>query len=124
MWLGVPLLVGVGILVEFAVWLGFELPLSKLATPTAVLLSIQIAFYVSMYPVRKRYKQRGDLRPGFTLMGLYCLFIGLAGMYYAAKLGLVRVNTFTDNYVAFSIYIVVVVGIGIGLLSFLKPKRT
>lgn len=121
---GVPLLVGIGIIAVVVLRRGFGLSLARLALPIAVVLGIQLLFYVSMYRTRQQYRRTGDLRTAALLTGAYGLSIGLAGMYYAAKLGILRVNTFTDNYVAFSIYIVVVVGIGIGLLSFSKPKRT
>jgi hypothetical protein len=63
-------------------------------------------------------------RAGFILMGLYGLLVGLTAMYYAGKLGLVSVTMFTDNYIGFTIYVIVVVCVGIGFLSLLKTTRT
>ena len=120
---GAPLHVGVVVLLGLVIRLICAVPLAKLANPIAFLAVLQMTFYMSMYPARKRYRDTGDLRVGFTLMGLYCLLLGLAGMYYAGKLGLAAVETFNDNYLGFSIYVIVVVCIGVGLLSLLKSKR-
>jgi hypothetical protein len=124
MWRGIPLLIGVGILAVFVLRMNFGLPLAKLSIPIAVLTGIQLAFYVGMFAVRKRYKQTRDLRAGFSLAGIYGLFIVLAGMYYAGQLGIAGVRTFEDNYVEFSVFMGVVICVGVGSLSFLKPKRT
>ncbi len=121
---GASLQLGGAILVGLVVRLSFKLPIAKLVIPIAVLATLQIACYIGMYPARKRYRRTGDLRAGFILMGLYGLLVGLASMYYAGKLGLVRVTTFTENYVGFTIYMIVVVCTGIGFLSLLKTTRT
>ena len=78
---GIPVIVGIGIVAAFALHFSFGLSLSKLAVPIAVLLGIQVIFYVSMYPARMRSKRTGDLRLGAVVAGMYALFIVLAGMY-------------------------------------------
>jgi hypothetical protein len=60
---------------------------------------------------------------GVILTGVYGLLIGLAGMYYAGQLGIVGVNTLNDNYLGFSVFMLVVIAISVGLFSLLKPKR-
>jgi hypothetical protein len=53
---------------------------------------------------------------------MYGLLVILAGMYYAGQLGLVPARTFDENYVGLSAFIAVVVCVGVGFLSILKPK--
>jgi hypothetical protein len=87
------------------------------------MIMIQASFFIGMYPVRQRYKRNPDLRGGIILTGTYGLLFGLAGMYYAEQLGLVGINTLSENYLGFSVYMLVVVAIVVGLFSFLKPTR-
>ena len=115
--------VGIGILGGFALHMGFGLPVVRVALPITVLVAIQAAFFIGMYPIRKRYKQSRDLRAGFILTGVYGPLIGLAGMYYAGRLGLVGASTLNENYLGFSLFVVVVIAVGVGLFSFLKPTR-
>jgi hypothetical protein len=103
--------------------MGFGLPVVRVALPITVLVAIQAAFFIGMYPIRKRYKQSRDLRAGFILTGVYGPLIGLAGMYYAGRLGLVGASTLNENYLGFSLFVVVVIAVGVGLFSFLKPTR-
>jgi hypothetical protein len=124
LWPGVPLLIGVGVLGAVVLHLSFSLPFARVAIPIAVLLSIQLAFYVVMFAARRQYGRTRDLRAGFVLTAIYGLFIVLAGMYYAGQLGIVGVKTFEDNYVGFSAFMAVVICVGVGFLSFLKPKLT
>jgi hypothetical protein len=119
---GVPLLIGIGIVAAIVLRVSFGLPLAKLAIPIAVLLGIQLVFYVSMYAVRKRYRHTRDLRTGAVASGLYGLFIVLAGMYYAGQLGIVGARTFEDNYIEFSVFMSVVTCIVFVVFSFVKPK--
>jgi hypothetical protein len=44
-------------------------------------------------------------------------------MYYAGELGIVGVRAFGDNYAWFSIYMGIVICVGVGFLSFLKPSE-
>jgi hypothetical protein len=120
---GMPLLIGIGILGGFALRMGFALPIARLAPPIAVLVTIQAGFFIGMYGIRKRYERSRDLRAGVILTGMYCLLIGLVGMYYAGQLGLVSVKTLDENYFGFSIYVLVVIGIGVAVLSIKKPKQ-
>jgi hypothetical protein len=120
---GVPLLVGIGIVAGLALRISFGLPFARSAIPIAVLVAIQGALFISMYWVRQRYKRNPDLRGGIMLFGSYGLLIGLAGMYYAGQLGLVGANTLNENYLEFSVFMLVVIAISVGMFSFLKPKR-
>ena len=120
---GLPLLVGIGVIVGFALRVSFGLPLARIATPLTVLVGIQVALFIAMYWVRQRYKRTLDLRGGIALFGTYSLLIGLAGMYYAGQLGLVGVNAFNKNYLGFSAYVLGVTAIAAGLFSLLKPTR-
>jgi hypothetical protein len=43
-------------------------------------------------------------------------------MYYAEQLRLVGANTLNENYLGFSVYVLVVTAISVGMFSFLKPK--
>ena len=120
---GVPLLVGIGIVAGLALRIAFGLPFARIAIPITVLVVIQGALFISMYWVRQRNKRKPDLRGGIFIFGSYGLLIGLAGMYYAGQLGLVGVNTLNDNYLGFSVFMLVVIAISVGLFSLLKPKR-
>jgi NO-binding membrane sensor protein with MHYT domain len=120
---GLPLLVGIGVVVGLALRISFGLPFARIATPITVLVAIQGALFISMYWVRQRYKRKPDLRGGIILFGSYGLLIGLAGMHYAGQLGIVGVNTLNENYLGFSVYVLVVTAVAVGLFSFLKPTR-
>jgi UDP-N-acetylmuramyl pentapeptide phosphotransferase/UDP-N-acetylglucosamine-1-phosphate transferase len=119
---GIPLIIGVGIVAAFVLRISFGLTTSKLAVPIAVLLGIQVVFYVGMYAVRKRYRRTRDLRIAAFAMGVYGLCIVLAGMYYAGQLGIASARTFEDNYVEFSVFMGVVTCIVVVIFSFVKPK--
>jgi hypothetical protein len=120
---GLPLLVGIGVAVGLALRIIFGLPFARIAIPITVLVAIQGALFISMYWVRQRYKRKPDLRGGIILFGSYGLLIGLAGMYYAEQLGLVGVNTLSENYLGVSVYVLVVTAVAVGLFSFLIPTR-
>lgn len=120
---GLPLLVGIGVVVGFALRVSFGLPFARIATPLTVLVGIQVALFIAMYWVRQRYKRTLDLRGGIALFGTYSLLIGLTGMYYAGQLGLVGVNTFNENYLGFSAYVLGVTAIAAALFSLLKTTR-
>jgi hypothetical protein len=119
---GVPLLIGVGIVGAFVLRLSFGLPLARLALPIAVLVGIQVLFFVGMYGARKRYRRTGDLRTAALVTGTYGLCIVLAGMYYVGQLGIASARTFEDNYVEFSVFMGVVTCIVVGIFSFVKPQ--
>ena len=119
---GIPLIIGVGIVAAFVLRISFGLPTSKLAVPIAVMLGIQVVFYVGMYAARQRYRRTRDLRIASFVMGAYGLCIVLAGMYYAGQLGIARARTFEDNYVEFSVFIGVVTCIVVVIFWSVKPK--
>jgi hypothetical protein len=64
MFQGVPLIIGIGIVAASVLHFSFGLPLSTFAGPIAVLLAVQVMFYVGMYAVRKRCRKTQDLRVG------------------------------------------------------------
>ena len=121
--IGVLLFAGIGLLAGFILRAGFGLPLIRVVVPIAVLTTIQMAFFIVMYWVRQRYKQTRDLRVGVVVAGIYCLLLGLVGMYYAAHLGLVSLKAVNEDYFGFPIFMVVVIVIGVGLLSYWKPTQ-
>ena len=120
---GLPLLVGIGVVVGLALRISFGLPFARIAIPITVLVAIQGALFISMYWVRQRYKRKPDLRSGIILFGAYGLLIGLVGMYYAGQLGLAGVNTLNENYLGFSVYVLAITAVAVGLFAFLKPTR-
>ena len=122
MYQGIPLIVGVGIVAAVVLRISFGLSTSKLAVPIAVLLGIQVVFYLCMYAVRKQCRRAQDLRVGAVVTGIYALFIVLAGMYYAGQLGIASARTFEDNYVGFSVFTGMVTCIVVVIFSFVKPK--
>jgi len=120
---GVPSFLGIGLVAAVVLRLGFGLPFASVRGSITALVTIQVAFFIVMYSVRQRYKQTRDLRVGFVVAGMYGLFIGLAGMYYAARLGLVSPKVVDENYLGFSVFMVVVIIVGIVLFSFWKPTQ-
>ena len=86
---GVPVLIGIGIATALLLHFSLGFTLLSLSVPITSLLVIQLAFYLSMYGVRKRFRQTRDLRTGFIVVGMFCLLIVLAGMYFAERIGLV-----------------------------------
>ena len=119
---GVPLFIGVGIIAAFVLRFSFGLSLVRLAFPIAVLVGIQLLFYVGMYGTRQLYRRTGYMRPAALVAGIYGLCIVLAGMYYAGQLGIVSPRTFADNYAGFSVFMAVVTCIVVVVFSFEKPK--
>jgi UDP-N-acetylmuramyl pentapeptide phosphotransferase/UDP-N-acetylglucosamine-1-phosphate transferase len=119
---GVPLLIGVGVVAAFVLRLSYGLPLARLAPPIAVLVGIQVLWFVGMYGARKRYRHTGDLRIGALVTGTYGLCIVLAAMYYAGQLGIASERTFEDNYVEFSVFMAVVTCIVVVIFSFVRPR--
>jgi UDP-N-acetylmuramyl pentapeptide phosphotransferase/UDP-N-acetylglucosamine-1-phosphate transferase len=119
---GVPLFIGIGIIAAFLLRFSFGLSLVRLAFPIAVLVGIQLLFYVGIYGTRQRYRRAGNLRPAALVTGIYGLCIVLAGMYYAGQLGIVSRRTFADNYVGFSVFMTVVTCIVVVVFLFAKPK--
>jgi hypothetical protein len=116
-------LLGIGLLAAVILRTGFGLPFTRVAVPIAVLVTIQITFFSVMYWARQPYKRKNDLRVGIVVFGTYGLLMGLAGMYYAAQLGLVSPNAVKENYFGFSIFMVVVIVVGVGLFSYWKPSE-
>jgi hypothetical protein len=119
---GAPLLIGVGIVGAFGLHLSFGLPFARLAFPIAVLVGIQMLFFIGMYGARKRYQRTGDLRTAALVLPAYGLCIVLAGMHFAGQLGIVGATTFDDDYVGFSVFMGVVTCIVVGVFSFVKRK--
>jgi len=120
---GLPLLVAIGVVVGLALRMRFGLPFARIAIPIAVLVAIQGALFIGMYWVRQRYKRKPDLRSGIILFGAYGLLMGLAGMYYGGQLGVLASNTLSENWLGFSVYVLLTTTVAVGLFSFLKPSR-
>ena len=118
---GIPLLVVFGVLAGYGLHAAFGLALTSVALPIAVLVAIQAAFFSSMYGIRKRYKKSADLRAAYIATGIYCLLIGLVGMHYVRHLGILSVKTLDG--LGFSIYVVIVIGCGVTVLSLKKFTR-
>jgi hypothetical protein len=121
---GVPLLIVVGIVAAFVLRLSYGLSLARLALPVAVLVGIQLLFYVGMYGTCKRYRRTGDLRAAVLVTGIYGLCLVLVGMYYAGQLGIASARTFDENYIGFSAFMAVVTCIVVVVFSFVKPKAS
>jgi predicted benzoate:H+ symporter BenE len=120
---GVPSFLGIGLVAGVILRTGFGLPFARVGLPITVLVTIQVAFFIVMYWVRQRYKQTRDLRVGFVVAGIYGLLVRLVGMYYASQLALVNPKAVNENYFGFSVFMVAVIVIGVGLLSFWKPTQ-
>jgi hypothetical protein len=119
---GVLSLLGVGLLAGVILHMKFGVAWASALWAVTVLLTIQLALYVAMYWVRRRFRQTHDLRGGIIIFGLYCLIFGLAGMHYAGELGLMNSSAGRADYVTFSIFVLVVTAVGVFFCSFWRPR--
>lgn len=117
---GVPGFLAVALFVAIVVHVRIGGSWSRIAVPCAVLVAIQLALYISMYWIRKRFQRTHNLRLGVLVFGSYCLVMGLMVLRYAAQLGLVSPKVATDNYPSFSIVMLISILISVGISSFVK----
>lgn len=99
-----PLFVTVGIFAVVILHVAFNLTLTKTLAPVGVLVLIQLAMYVSMFWLRRRFKHTGNPRPGIGAFGAYCLIMGLAAFHYGTELRFVSVRR--SEYLPFSVVVV------------------
>jgi hypothetical protein len=81
MGIGVTLLLGVAVAGALVLHLAFGLAWGVLAFPVSVYAALQVVCYAAMFWVR----QRGALRIGFAISGLYCLGTGLIAIHYGSR---------------------------------------
>ena len=96
----VPLFLVVGLLAAIVLHVGFNLQPRQILTPVAVLVLIQLAMYVPMFWLRRRFRLTGNPRAGIALSGAYLLIIGLAAFHYGNELRLVNIHK--SDYLGFS----------------------
>ena len=104
---GVPLLIGVGAAAAEILHVGFNLPLRQAFSVASVFVMIQIAMYVPMFWIRRRFIQTRNPRLAITLVGSYCLLMGIAAFRYGTELKLIDVQK--SEYVTFSIFVIVAI---------------
>jgi hypothetical protein len=117
---GVPGFLAVALFVAIVVHVTIRGPWSRIVVPCAVLVAIQLALYISMYWIRKRFQHTHNLRLGVLVFGSYCLVMGLMALRYAAQLGLVSPKVATDNYLSFSIFMLIVILMSVVVFSIWK----
>jgi hypothetical protein len=101
---GVPLLIGIGAAAAEILHVGFNLPLRQAFGVASVFVMIQIAMYVPMFWIRRRFMRTRDPRLAIALFGSYCLLMGLAAFHYGTELKLIGVQK--SEYVTFSIVVI------------------
>ncbi len=77
-------------------------------TQTFYFVSIQIAAFAGMYFARKYARAHRDLRPGFLLMGIYTLAMGLLVIRYAVGWGLMPQTSQHNSSIGYTITILCV----------------
>jgi hypothetical protein len=113
---GIFFFLGSSVLLAPILHFEFRLPISRLLIPITVLVLIQLGFCAAIYWFRKQFDQTHDLRMGVVIFGLYALVTCLTGMYYAGRLGLSPRSLFRDNYLGFSVFMLVVISISLILV--------
>jgi apolipoprotein N-acyltransferase len=97
------------------------IPFVRTVGPVCVLATLVLfLFHIPMYLLSRRFKSARNLRPAALLTGLCALAIGLVGMYYAGQIGLSRCDLLRENYLSFSIYVVLCTGIAGAVSSHVK----
>lgn len=119
---GVPSAAVLGVLGVVVLHMGAKIPWNVAILPVVVLLAVFTALYIVMYWVRKQFRHSHDLRLGVLAFGIFGLVTGLIGMRYAGQLGIVSPNTFSINYVPYSIYVGVVTVLAVVLFTFWRSK--
>jgi ABC-type Mn2+/Zn2+ transport system permease subunit len=118
---GIPALVLVGVGIGVAVHTALGRSWTELAPPVATYVALQVAVYICMFWARNRARTQQDYRPAIVLFGAYCWGSGLLVIYYGIRWGLI-VSQDTDDLVAFSVIMIVVVAITFGVFSMLKGR--
>lgn len=118
---GAPLLVLVGLGIAVTTRVSLARPWSELVLPISAFVGIQVGTYSCMFWARNRAKTRGEYGPAVALFGFYGWGTGLLLIYYGTKWGLLA-NHSSDDLVAFSVFMIVVVAIMFGLFSMFKRR--
>jgi hypothetical protein len=118
--LGVPAMLLIGIGVAIVLHLGFARPWSALVFPIGAYVAIQVGTYVCMFWARNRSRTRGDYGPAIALIGLYAWGVGLLVIHYGTEWSLLSHHS--DDLMAFSAFMILVVGITFALFSRLKGR--
>ena len=100
---------------------GFNLPLRQAFSVASVFVMIQIAMYVPMFWIRRRFIQTRNPRLAITLVGSYCLLMGIAAFRYGTELKLIDVQK--SEYVTFSIFVIVAILNPVGCQSEMAGER-
>jgi hypothetical protein len=104
-WLGlVPLFVAVGLSAAVILHFAFNLPMREISGPVGTLVLIQMAIYVPMFWLRRRFRLTRNPRPAIAVFGAYLLIIALAAFHYGTELKLVEVHQ--SDYLAFSAVVI------------------
>jgi hypothetical protein len=104
---GAPLLIAGAALVALCVRTALGITWSEVILPAFLFGMIQVVFFGAMYFARTYARAHNDLRPGFLTSGLYCLAVGLLGIHYAVRWGLIGPKSIQANYGAFTIFVLV-----------------
>jgi len=120
--IGSPSVVVLGVLCETVIHLAFRVSLGKALTPTIVLITIQMAFYMSLYSARQRSDGSRDLRLATGVFGICIVSTGLFGMRWAESLGIARSGIFDSNYRLFSVSVLTSTLIAVVLVGLLRKQ--
>jgi len=115
---GIPLLLTVGVFAAVALHVAFGVPASSSTWAAAVLIFVQFSLYVPMYWIRRQFRKTQDLRFALVVFGIYCLVMGFVVIHYAAHfhIGFAQ-KVSREDYLGFSVYVLVTVGLAVLLFS-------
>jgi hypothetical protein len=119
---GVPVLVLVGVGIAAGLRMSVGIPWGEIVLPIIAFVGLQVATYAFMFWARDWRRTRDDYRPAIALAGLYCWASGWLVVHYGIRWSLLR-NHSSDDLIAFSVFMIVVVAITFGLFSLFKGRR-
>jgi FtsH-binding integral membrane protein len=102
---GVPLLIGLGASAVAILHASTNLQLGQTIRMVGVFVLIQLAIYVPMFWIRRRFRHTRDPRLAITLFGAYCLVMGIVAIHYGTELKLMSFQR--SEYATFSIVVIV-----------------
>ncbi len=118
---GVPLLYSICLFAAVVLRFSFGIAFRRTVGPLSVIATVvAVTFYIPMYWFRQRFRSKHVLRPAVLFTGVCALVVGLLGMYYAGQIGLSHASLLHDNYLSFSVFVILVTGIAVTAASYVK----
>ena len=116
-----PSIIASGVLGVVILHTGFKVPWRRAYVPAIIFMTTYALFSVGMFWVRKQFDRSRDLRLGACVSGIYSLVTVLVGMWYAGDLGITSSVTLAENWIPFSVFMLICTVISFVLVSYWKP---